>query len=187
MCTFKWIAVTNRKLCISSLPEQISYLAESVDKPNLVILREKDLSEKEYKELAEQVQGICEKTGIGFIPHTFYHVAQELECKSIHLPLPVLEKLVSEKGNRAEFSVVGTSIHSVKEAMRAYELGATYVTAGHIFDTECKKGLPGRGLEFLKQVCEAVPIPVYAIGGIRKEQEEILKQAGAKGACRMSD
>lgn len=187
MCTFKWIAVTNRKLCSSSLAEQISYLAESEDKPDLVILREKDLKEREYKELAEQIKEICEKAGIGFVAHNFYKVARELECRNLHLPLGVLEKMVRENESTREFSLVGTSIHSVEEAVRAYELGASYVTAGHIFDTDCKKGLPGRGLEFLQQVCEAVPIPVYAIGGIIKEQQEILKQAGARGACRMSD
>ena len=40
------------------------------------------------------------------------------------------------------------------------------MTAGHIFATDCKKGLPPRGLDFLKSVCDAVGIPVYAIGGI---------------------
>ena len=40
------------------------------------------------------------------------------------------------------------------------------MTAGHIFATDCKKGLPPRGLDFLKNVCDAVLIPVYAIGGI---------------------
>ena len=40
------------------------------------------------------------------------------------------------------------------------------MTAGHIFATDCKKGLPPRGLDFLKNVCDAVEIPVYAIGGI---------------------
>lgn len=40
------------------------------------------------------------------------------------------------------------------------------MTAGHIFATDCKKGLPPRGLDFLKNVCDAVGIPVYAIGGI---------------------
>ncbi|MDE6314739.1 MAG: thiamine phosphate synthase [Lachnospiraceae bacterium] len=187
MCTFKWIAVTARKICSVPLPEQISYLAESEDKPDMVILREKDLEEREYKELAWQIKGICEKAGICFVPHNFYHAARELGCESIHLPLAVLEKTVRETGKLTEFSLVGASVHSVEEAIQAYKLGATYLTAGHIFQTDCKKGLPGRGLDFLTQICGAVPIPVYAIGGIRKEQETFLKEAGAKGACRMSD
>ena len=46
--------------------------------------------------------------------------------------------------------------------MEAERLGATYVTAGHIFTTDCKKGLPPRGLDFLKNVCDAVTIPKTA-------------------------
>ena len=64
------------------------------------------------------------------------------------------------------FKVIGTSVHSVEDAIKAEQLGATYMTAGHIFATDCKKGLPPRGLDFLKNVCDAVEIPVYAIGGI---------------------
>ena len=51
--------------------------------------------------------------------------------------------------------------------MEAERLGAAYVTAGHIFTTDCKKGLPPRGLDFLKNVCDAVTIPVYGIVGIK--------------------
>ena len=60
--------------------------------------------------------------------------------------------------------------------------------AGHIFATDCKKDLPPRGLEFLKEVCNSVTIPVYAIGGIKLsdvQMDEIIK-CGAKGGCIMS-
>ena len=57
------------------------------------------------------------------------------------------------------FKVIGTSVHSVEDAIKAEQLGATYMTAGHIFATDCKKGLPPRGLDFLKNVCDAVGIP----------------------------
>lgn len=187
MCTFKWIAVTNRTLCEGPLTEQVAYLADSLQKPDILILREKDVREEEYRALALQVKDICEKNAIEFIPHSFYHVAEELQCNSIHLPLYLLEKMQKEKEMAGKFSVIGASVHSVEEAVQAYNLGATYVTAGHIFPTDCKKGLPARGLEFLKAVCDSVPIPVYAIGGIKAEHEKLLQEAGAKGGCRMSD
>ena len=62
------------------------------------------------------------------------------------------------------------------------------MTAGHIFATDCKAGLPPRGTDFLKEVCSAVQIPVYAIGGIRPEEKQIEKvlSCGAAGACIMS-
>ena len=86
------------------------------------------------------------------------------------------------------FSLVGTSIHAPAEAEEAEKLGATYITAGHIYATDCKKGLPPRGLVFLEEVCRKVSIPVYAIGGIKineKQLQEVM-DCGAKGGCIMS-
>lgn len=65
-------------------------------------------------------------------------------------------------------------------------LGATYITAGHIFATDCKKGVPPRGLDFLSSVCSFVNIPVYAIGGISPVNAQKAIDAGAEGVCIMS-
>ena len=70
--------------------------------------------------------------------------------------------------------------------MEAQSLGCTYITAGHVFETDCKKGLPGRGLDFLRNVCAAVDIPVYGIGGIDADNIVLIRDAGASGACLMS-
>ena len=70
--------------------------------------------------------------------------------------------------------------------MEAQALGCTYITAGHVFETDCKKGLPGRGLEFLQDVCAAVDIPVYGIGGIDADNIALVRNAGSSGACLMS-
>lgn len=59
--------------------------------------------------------------------------------------------------------------------------------ASHIFVTDCKRGLEPRGLDFLHEICEKVTIPVYALGGIHAANEASVIQAGAAGACRMSD
>ena len=82
--------------------------------------------------------------------------------------------------------MLGASCHSVAEAVEAERLGCTYITAGHIFDTDCKKGVPGRGLSFLQEVCETVRIPVYAIGGVTHENFPEVKRVGAAGVCVMS-
>ena len=68
------------------------------------------------------------------------------------------------------------------------KLGVDFVFAGHVFVTDCKKGLPPRGLDFLKNVCDAVTIPVYGIGGIKFDphQWNNLKKQGACGGCIMS-
>ncbi len=72
------------------------------------------------------------------------------------------------------------------DAEEAQALGCTYITAGHIFQTDCKKGMPGRGAEFLQNVCNAVDIPVYAIGGIDSHNIALVRDTGADGACLMS-
>lgn len=65
-------------------------------------------------------------------------------------------------------------------------MGACYVIAGHIFSTDCKKGVPPRGLAFLREVTNSVSIPVYAIGGITVENSGEVFAAGAAGVCMMS-
>ena len=69
-------------------------------------------------------------------------------------------------------NIIGTSVHSVEEAIEAQNLGATYISAGHIFATDCKKGVPPRGLDFLKKVCQTATIPVYSIVGIKLSIEQ---------------
>ena len=78
------------------------------------------------------------------------------------------------------------SCHSKEDAEEAEKLGASYITAGHIFDTSCKAGLPGRGLDFLNEVKSSVSIPVYAIGGISADNAGNVINAGADGICIMS-
>ena len=174
--------MTNRLLCKDDFLERIDRLAKA--QPKGMILREKDLSASDYKSLAEAVLEICEKYCIPCILHSFADVAEELGAKALHLPLPVLREL--PKSKRSGFTVLGASCHSIEEAGEAQQLGCTYITAGHVFDTDCKKGLPGRGPHFLKQVCESVTLPVYAIGGISEENAAQAINAGARGVCVMS-
>lgn len=148
-----------------------------------IVLREKDLSELDYKTLAEKVLKVCKENNTECILHTYHNVARELNCKKLHVPLQVLK---SNPHISKEFNEIGVSIHSVDEAIEAANLGATYITAGHIFATDCKKDLPPRGLDFLQSVCNAVGIPVYAIGGISPENAHEAIDAGAEGICIMS-
>jgi thiamine-phosphate pyrophosphorylase len=179
---FRMIAVTNRHLCKGSLIQQIERIAR-IDKPDGIILREKDLSEEEYRELAKEVLHLCEIHQMDCILHTYSQVAMELGCRRIHLPLGVLQK---EWKQLHHFHEIGVSIHSMEEAKVAVALGASYLTAGHIYATECKKGVPPRGLDFLEEVCSEIAIPVYGIGGIQKENLSEIRKVGASGACIMS-
>lgn len=176
------IVITNRSLCREDFLTRIEKIA--LAHPTAIVLREKDMSEKEYKSLAAQVLEICNKHGARCILHSFPETAAELNCSALHMPLHRLSLLSSEE--RTSFKVLGASCHSVEDAKEAEKLGCTYITAGHIFDTDCKKGLPRRGLAFLKEVCESVSIPVYAIGGISADKVALIRESGAKGVCVMS-
>ena len=149
-----------------------------------IILREKDMSPEEYRMLAVQVIEICRRYDVKCILHSFTDVAINLQTDSIHLPLHLLGEQSDDK--KAHFKEIGASCHSVEDAVKAQEFGCTYITAGHIFETDCKMGLPGRGLEFLKKVCDAVDIPVYAIGGINAGNIGSVREKGASGVCLMS-
>lgn len=174
--------MTNRKLCEEPFLIRIRRLAAAG--PAGIILREKDLPEEAYYALAKEVLCICKKYGVSLILHSFVRAAIDLGCERIHLPLPELERL--DETDKKCFSVIGASCHSPADARLAERLGCTYITAGHVFDTDCKKGLPGRGTEFLQEVCGCVSIPVYAIGGITPERMQEVRAAGAAGACVMS-
>lgn len=175
------VCVTNRHLTEEFLP-QLSRVAAA--KPAFLILREKDLKPEEYRVLAKEVLAIAKKNKVPCVLHTFYEVAAELGADAIHLPLPLF--LTLSEDVKKQFSVIGVSVHTKEEALLAQKLGASYLTAGHVFATECKAGLPPRGLSFLKEVCEAVELPVYAIGGIHEKNAADCRKAGAKGVCLMS-
>lgn len=173
------IYVTNRLQCTGNFLERIERLAKG--RPDAIILREKDLELSEYEALALDVQKICERHGVGLILHNHASVALALRVNRIHFSL---EKL---RGLPFGFSTIGASVHSAEEAEEAQRLGATYLVAGHIFDTQSKAGAPPRGLSFLRELCSSVTLPVYAIGGIGAERVADVMQAGACGVCIMGE
>ncbi len=176
------LCVTNRKLCREDFLTLIERIAAC--RPAGIILREKDLPPQEYQALAAPVMEICGQYGVTCILHSFPAAALSLHADAIHLPMPLLMGLSREQ--KAQFRILGASCHSIDDALQAQALGCTYITAGHVFETDCKKGLPGRGLTFLSDVCAAVDIPVYAIGGINADNVAAVRGAGAGGICLMS-
>lgn len=181
------IVVTDSATCPRPLAEQIELLAKLTElRPQAVILRAKSLDKAAYRTLALEVQQSCEAAGIPLILHSDWHLAHELGIQNLHLPLALLRQMPACE--RAHFTWLSTSVHSVGEAQEAQALGATVLIAGHIYTTQCKAGLAPRGLGFLQNVCSAVNLPVYAIGGISFDasQHAELQANGARGACVMS-
>lgn len=169
---YKLICVSNRTLCTDDF---IARIRTIIDSGIPVILREKDLHEDEYYRL------LCKIDRKSIIAHTYVDAARKFGCKKIHLPLGLLEST-----DLRGFDEFGASTHSVEQAISAQSIGASYVTLGHIFATDCKKGVPPRGTPLIGAVKHHIKIPVYAIGGISPNNAELAADAGADGVCIMS-
>lgn len=175
------VSVTAKPLCKDDFLQRIRKISDS--DTQYIILREKYLSEQEYFNLAKNVLSVCDKDKL--IIHNFPEIAVKLGVKKIHLPFGAFKDL---KG-REDFDLLGTSVHSTEDAIFAEENGADYITAGNIFETDCKKGLKGKGVNFLRNVCESVDIPVYAIGGINADTAggfNAVTEKNFAGVCVMS-
>ena len=182
---FEILAVTNRLLCAGgkdAFLRQIEKITACGVKA--LILREKDLALKDYTDLARDVMALCAAKNVRFIVHSYIEAALDLHCPFLHLPWSafVLREKIGEKGSLS----FGVSVHSLEEARLAIERGASWLIAGHIFQTKCKQGLDGRGLEFLAALCKISTIPVYGIGGINEDNIATIAKTGAAGACLMS-
>ena len=115
-------------------------------------------------------------------------MARKLKCEQIHLSIPALQSLSEQEraALRKDFRELSISCHSMEDMQFAVSSGATQIVLGTIFETECKKGLKGKGVDFVREISEICPVPVYAIGGISMERLSQVMDAGAAGGCMMS-
>ena len=172
--------ITSSKSCKEDFLTRIKRIASA--NPDRIILREKHLSQDDLLKLAIKCKEICDKYSVAFSVNSSIEVARKVNA-DIHLPYKLF---VENNENIKDFSTIGVSVHSISEAETAEMLGASYLIAGHIFATDCKKGLKPRGLEYLSDISKAVKIPVLGIGGISLERLSSVLQTGAAGACVMS-
>ena len=191
--------ITNRKLCENeNLEKQIKKIFSAYEKKIILknfeivtlTLREKDLDKNKYLNLVKKIYPICKKYGIDLILHQNYdlNLDEKYNIEGIHLSYEIfksLNKNIREKLIK-KYKRIGVSIHSLEEAKDVENLGATYVVAGHIFETDCKKGLEPRGLNFIKELSSILTIPIFAIGGINEENSNLVLNSGAFGVCMMS-
>lgn len=180
------IVITNRALVQGDFFKQMQKVIRL--HPHAVILREKDLSDEEYEVLAEKVLSLCNEAKVDCFLHSRIFIAHRLGCKRIHLSIPVLTAMSEEERSqlKKEFQEISVSCHSMEDVNLAVKNGATQIILGTIFETECKKGLKGKGLEFVREICKSCLVPVYAIGGINMERLPQVMEAGAAGGCMMS-
>ncbi|MBR3627262.1 MAG: thiamine phosphate synthase [Elusimicrobia bacterium] len=182
----KIIGVTNRLLCENDFFEQIKLIC----KKNIyaLILREKDLDDKTYEEFAVKCNDICTKNNVLFFINTKINIAQKLKIKNIQISF---KDFLDNTNTLNLFDNIAISIHSLSEALIIEKVVEqtkqnTFLIAGHIFETDCKKGLKPRGIEFLKEICNNVKIPIFAIGGINESTIKQLKDINIEGVCLMS-
>ncbi len=174
------IAVTNRKLCTDNFVLRVREILSS--EPFEVILREKDLSDDEYFQLAREIAGDNNEYK-KVLALNRPEIALELGIENVHFTMGQIMK----HGRPSFIKRAGVSVHSIEEALTAQDLGADYLIAGHIYATDCKKDLPPRGIEFFKNVCRKVDIPVFAIGGISERNFREPLENGGAGVCLMSE
>ena len=180
------IVITNRHLVQGDFLEQL----EKVTKlhPHALILREKDLTDDAYESLAKKVFDLCKREDITFFLHTKIEIARKIGCQNIHLSIPVLKGLseTEKKALTEDFCEISISCHSMEDVEIAMAGGATQIILGTIFETECKKGVLGKGVEFVREICQKCPLPVYAIGGMNLQRLPLVIDVGAAGCCMMS-
>lgn len=150
--------------------------------PQAVFFRDKNLQDEEYIELANKIIPICKQNNVQFYVCHKADVAKKLGVKNLHTNIKNLSKIVIKN----DFDNISVAIHSKEEIDTALSFGATGLVFGHIFDTACKKDLPPRGLEELKEICRSSPIPVVAIGGINSENAKQVMDCGASDFAVMS-
>lgn len=177
----KIIAITNRELAAANYWDQIEQIVSSdVD---AMVLREKTLSEEDYTDYAKRALHLCSAHQKTCVLHQFGKAAIRLHIPRFQCSLEYLE---THSSLLYYMTTLGVSVHSVEEAVRAEQLGATYVMASHVFPTDCKKKLPPIGVKMVQAICDAVHVPVYALGGINTKTVKQLRQVPITGVALMS-
>ena len=148
-------------------------------------LREKTLDEETFFQEAVELQKMCKEYHVPFIINDNVEIALKMNADGVHVGQSdmeagsVREKLGPDK-------IIGVSAQTVEQALAAQEKGADYLGVGAIFPTGTKEDAKNISFETLKEICEAVSIPVVAIGGITKENVYSLKDSGICGVAVIS-
>ena len=195
----KLLIISNRKLCENeNLEKQLEKIFIDYEEKTKfkefqiegVILREKDLLEIDYLKLLKNVEKVVEKNNGKIIIHKNYDILKEKNKNVVGLHLS-FETFLNLDENKIEnlrqiYGKIGVSVHTLEEAKKSQDLGANYIIVGHIFNTDCKKGLKPKGLDFLKEIAKEIKIEVFAIGGIDFNNYSEVIKTGITGVCMMS-
>ena len=150
-----------------------------------VQLREKELSDEDFLAEAIEISALCKKYGVPFFINDNVDVAVKCKADGIHVGQ---EDMAAAKVRErvGDDMMIGVSVHTVSEALEAVAAGADCLGVGAMFSTSTKADASVLPMDTLKDICDAVDIPVVAIGGIGKSNIDKLKGTGVDGVALVS-
>lgn len=148
-------------------------------------LREKEKTTRDYMELAEKVHTIAKRYQVPLIIDDRVDVALAIDAEGVHvgqsdMPVETARRLMGEN------KIIGATTKTVPQALEAYEQGADYLGVGAIYPTTTKVKTVLTSTDTLREICDAVPIPVNAIGGLNKDNIDVLAGIPIAGICAVS-
>lgn len=148
-------------------------------------LREKNLDQKHFLEEALEIQKLCKKYNVPFVINDNVEIAKEIDADGVHVGQSDMEA-----GNVRKIlgddKIIGVSAQTVEQALLAQKHGADYLGVGAVFKTGSKDDADDVSHDELQKICEAVDIPVIAIGGISSKNVTELKGRGIVGIAVIS-
>ena len=150
-----------------------------------VQLREKELSQEDFLAEAMEISSLCKKYSVPLFINDNVDVAIACHADGIHVGQNDLEA-AQVRQRVGDNLMIGVSVHSVEEALEAVKQGADCLGVGAMFATSTKKDVDVLPMETLRAICNAVEIPVVAIGGINKENIARLSGTGVDGVALVS-
>lgn len=154
----------------------------------LIQLRAKGCQKEDILAWSQELLPLCQAAGVPFIVNDHIDIAVEVGADGVHLGQDD-GPLAEAREQFATSKIVGRSTHSPEQAHAALAEGADYIGFGPLFPTPTKKGRPGIGLKNIPTVLNTVgkKIPVFCIGGIKRDNLSIVKAAGAQQVVIVSD
>ena len=150
-----------------------------------VQLREKDLDEERFLEEAREIKELCGRYGVPFVINDNVDIAQAVDADGVHVGQSDMEA-GDVRARLGQDKIIGVSAQTVEQALLAESRGADYLGVGAVFATGSKADALEVDHETVKAICQAVHIPVIAIGGITRENVGALAGTGVCGAAVIS-
>ena len=151
----------------------------------IVQLREKHLDHEAILQQEKEIKELCAKYQVPFVLDDDVELALEVGADGVHVGQSDMEA-GDVRAKLGEDKIVGVSAQTVEQALLAQERGADYLGVGAVFPTSSKDDAVEVDHEMVKAICEAVDIPVIAIGGITKDNVQELSGCGLCGIAVIS-